>query len=189
VHVHLRRQRLSVLAQTTVAVRYVAALALAVVAFSAGWFVRGRYVAPPSHQADKVSDSVDLPADFWMEMQAHKAMLRHVADICEQAVRSDRSPVAGAARAPEAVPEKAERKVASDAVQAAAVPSNPQEVTATRSLVDDAVARGKWTDQDAIAFRERTAKMNPSEKQEAFTLLMRAINERGVRNASGGPPF
>jgi hypothetical protein len=89
--------------------------------------------------------TVDLPADFWMEMQAHKAMLRHVADICEQAVRSNRSPVAGAARAPEAVPEKAERKVESDAVQAAAVPSNPQEVT--------------------------------------------AINERGVRNASGGPPF
>jgi hypothetical protein len=163
-------------------VRWAGSFGLAVAALILGWVARGRWSPPaPADSSPKSPVAFELPSNFWIEMQTQRAMLHQVQATCEGAARVDRpvpkepNPAHGTASAHEESPE--------------AVRENPAPMAAVRSLVDSAVASGKWTDRDVLAFRASMAEMSLGQKEQALRFLMKAMNEQGLRSTSGGPPF
>jgi hypothetical protein len=149
---------------------------VALCAFAAGWGARG-HVRSTQKELPRPVASVDLPDAFWTEMETQRAMLRQLHDTC-----ATKAAVAAAA-----APAEIAKPAAS--AQAPPPPDDPVLTANAQSLVDRAIASGKWTDDDAAAMRVSMAAMTPGQRDDAMHMLLRALNERGVRRSTHGPVF
>jgi hypothetical protein len=57
------------------------------------------------------------------------------------------------------------------------------------AVLDAATTRLSWTDEDASEFRGVIAALPAAERQELLLKFAQAVNDRGVRLETGGPPF
>ena len=152
--------------------------AIAVCAFGAGWLARSHASDAHATTAAPPAASADLPEAFWTEMETQRIMLRQLQDTC-----ATRPAVAPPAPAPP--PASAAKPSAS----APPPPDDPVPMASAQALVDKAIADGQWTERDAMAMRAAMADMSPAQRDEAMHILLRALNERGVRSSTHGAPF
>lgn len=154
------------------------ACAIAVCAFGAGWVTHAKTSDSRAKAAAQPAASAELPDEFWTEMETQRVMLRQLQETC-----ATRPAVAPPAPAPP--PASATKPSAS----APPPPDDPVPMASAQALVDKAIADGQWTDRDAMAMRAAMADMSPAQRDEAMHILLRALNERGVRSSAHGMPF
>jgi hypothetical protein len=133
-------------------------------------FVAGRAVAPvgtaaPRPPAVSAARLPPAPAQGQPSWPAIRAELRAIV----------RDELAATAAAPERA--CAEPGGAQPPARAAA---EPEAVDAAVSVVDGAVALGRWTDSDADALRPLLDTLAPSQQEEVLSRLAVAINEQRI---------
>ncbi len=102
-------------------------------------------------------------------------------------VRPER-PVIPAAPRPRPVTQAPEDAAAAPAGEQGPA-ADPRAAAAARAVVDAALARGAWTDDDAAALRPHLRTLSAEQRDALLATLFPAVNEGRVRLETSGPPI
>ena len=166
--------------------------ALVAGAFAAGWGAHARVRSNDlTEKSARPEAQVSLPEGFWVEMEAQRAMMRQLQETCERKAQAA-PPVALAAANPPAADPQRPASAPEGAAAASAnanAPEDPTAMPASQAILDRAMANGKWTDDDAAAFRVVLSEMSSTQRDKAMHNLLRALNEQGLRSVTHGPSY
>jgi hypothetical protein len=77
----------------------------------------------------------------------------------------------------------------SPAISTVSTPEVVAQTARAHAVLDSATTRLSWTDEDANEFRSVIGTLPAAERQALMLKFAQAVNDRGMRLESGGPPF